>query len=170
VPTNIHSETPVPKARLLAGAVVFVAGQLAPLAIPLVVQSDLPTAWITIISGALLAGIPELAILLAIAILGKEGYAYLRHRFKRFFQRVVPEHVSRTRHRIGIVLLTLTLFIGWVTPYIMPLLDLPSSFMLPMAITGDVALILALLILGGGFWEKLRALVTYADEPVRFDR
>lgn len=163
------AKTPVPRGRLWLGAAVFIAGQLAPLAIPLVVSSGLPTAWKTVFSGALLAGVPELAILLAIAILGKEGYRYLRHRFKRFFQRVVPDHVSHRRHRLGIAMLTLTLMIGWVSPYVLNLLELPSDLILPLAVGGDVTLIVSLLILGGGFWEKLRSLFAYPTEPPQLE-
>ena len=163
--TTAMHPSPVPRARLILGATVFLSGQLAPLAIPLVISAELPTAWTTIISGALLAGVPELAIIIAIAILGKEGYTYLKHRFKRFFQRVVPERVSRVRHRVGIVMLTLTLVVGWVSPYALMLLELPTDIILPLAIGGDVLLIVSLLILGWGFWEKLRSLFTYSSEP-----
>ena len=162
-----ESTAPVPRQRLVIGGIVFVTGQLAPLAIPLVVASDLPATWITIISGALLAGIPEVAILLAIAILGKDGYAYLKTRFKGVFLRLVPDQVSRTRHRVGMVMFILTLVLGWVAPYALFLLEVPRTTILFGAITADVTFVASLLILGGAFWEKLRALFTYPSDSAQ---
>ena len=61
------------------------------------------------------------------------------------------------------MLLTLTLVVGWVSPYILMVLELPTDVILPLAIGGDVLLIVSLLILGGGFWERLRSLFSYPE-------
>ena len=152
----------IPKTRLYMGTAVFIAGQCAPLLVPVVISMDLSTEWTTILSGALLAGIPEIAILGAIAILGKEGFAYLKSRVKGVFKRFIPDTVSRTRFRVGISIFLFTMFGGWIAPYILLLLELPRTTILPIAITGDVLFILSIVILGGGFWDKLRGLVTYS--------
>ena len=54
----------VPANRLRVGAAIFVTGQLAPLAIPLVTNSSLPATWKSVLSGVLLLGVPELGIVL----------------------------------------------------------------------------------------------------------
>ncbi len=156
--SSVTKSPDIPKARLITGAVVFGAGQLAPLLIPFVVDSALSATWKTVISGMLIAGIPELAILAAIGILGKEGYNYLKSRLKGAFLKAVPDRVSLARHRLGMTLFGITFLGGWAAPYLMMLLDQPKSVIIPLAITADVLLILSLLVLGGAFWDKLRGL------------
>jgi hypothetical protein len=75
---NQPTAAPPPKGRLLLGGGVFVVGQLSPLFIPLVTSSSLSTGLKSALSGLLLLGIPELAIFVAIAILGKAGFAFLK--------------------------------------------------------------------------------------------
>jgi hypothetical protein len=58
----VKADEVVPGNRLRAGAAIFVTGQLAPLAIPLVTNSSLPATWKWVLSGVLLLGVPELAI------------------------------------------------------------------------------------------------------------
>ena len=67
-----------PKGRLLVGGGVFALGQLSPALIPFVAASGLSPGLKSALSGLLLLGIPELAIFVAIAILGKAGFAYLK--------------------------------------------------------------------------------------------
>lgn len=154
----------IPKGRLYLGTFVFLLGQCAPLAIPFVISLDLSTEVTTVISGVLLAGVPELAILAAIAILGKEGFAYLKGRILGVLKRYVPDAVSKRRFRLGITLFLFTMIGGWIAPYILLILELPRTIILPIAITGDVLFLLSILILGGGFWDKLRGLVTYSED------
>ena len=86
----------ISKQRLLAGGAVFLAGQLAPLAIPLVAASGLPTSWKSAVSGLLLLGLPEMGILLAIVILGRAGFNVLKSRLLGSLKEtLLPSHVSR---------------------------------------------------------------------------
>ena len=54
--------------RFRAGVAIFVLGFAAPLAIPLVVASALPTPWKTALSGALALGVPEIMMVVAAAV------------------------------------------------------------------------------------------------------
>ena len=96
-----ESKQPVPqinKARLVVGTIVFITGFLAPLLIPLVTKSDLSVAWKTTLSGLLMAGIPELFMIITIGILGKEGYQYLKSKVMVFLKKHgPPQKVSRSR-------------------------------------------------------------------------
>ena len=64
-----------PSWRFPAGVAIFALGFCAPLAIPLVTASDLPPGWKAVISGALAVGVPEVMMLVAAAVMGKEGFA-----------------------------------------------------------------------------------------------
>jgi len=76
--------------RFPVGVTIFVAGFAAPLAIPLVTSSDLSTAWKTAIAGALAVGVPEIMMVVAAAVMGKEGFAELKKRFGRFLKKYGP--------------------------------------------------------------------------------
>ena len=57
---------PVSKTRLIIGGVIFFGGFLSPLLLPLVTGSDLPGNWKAVLSTGLVAGLPEVGMLLAI--------------------------------------------------------------------------------------------------------
>lgn len=153
---------PPPKGRLRLGGAVFLAGQFSPAVIPLVASSGLSTGLKSALSGLLLLGVPELAIFIAIAILGKAGFLHLKRSLCALLKRAAPiDAVSRTRYRIGLVLFCLPLVMGWLAPYVSDLIPHANDYRIPLAIAGDGLLVLGLFLLGGDFWDKLRALFVH---------
>ena len=151
-----------PKGRLLLGGGVFVIGLICPIFIPLVTSSGLSLGVKSALSGLLLLGIPEVAMFVAIAILGKEGYAYLKQRLFALLKRAAPiDTVSLTRYRIGLVLFCLPLLTAWLAPYVSDMIPRYGEYHLALAIAGDGLLILGLLVLGGDFWDKVRSLFVH---------
>jgi hypothetical protein len=153
-----------PKAgwRFRTGVVIFVVGFLSPLLIPLVARTGLPTAWKVGISGALAVGIPEVFSLAAIAIMGKEGFMVIKGWFLRFLKKYgPPATVSRTRYRIGLVIFLMPLVFGWSTPYVFHFIPEYWTHHMVYGLIGDMALLVGLFVLGGDFWDKLRALFIY---------
>lgn len=160
----------VARNRLIAGAVIFVTGQLAPLAIPLVVTSSLPARWKTALSGLLLLGVPEIAILLTVVVLGKAGFDALKSRLLGSVKRtLLSSKVSRPRYYAGLILFLIPMLVGWVSPYFYEAVPTLIRHRLTIAMTGDVALIAGVCMMGGPFWDKLRALFVY-DAEVTFPR
>jgi hypothetical protein len=124
--------------------------------------TSLSTAWKTTISGLLMLGIPELFWLVAAAIMGKPGFNYLKAKVLGAFKRyALPESVSRTRYRLGLVMLVIPLLYGWLEPYAFHLLSGYAKHQVFLAITGDLLLLTSLFVLGGEFWDKLRSLFIY---------
>ena len=148
------------KGRLYTGGAIFVAGFMSPLLVPLVTASSLPVGWKTALSGLLLVGVPELTMLVAAAVMGKAGFSYLKQLLFGFLGKhfVPPEIVSPIRYRIGLVLFSIPLLFGWITPYISGYISILDEYRLAFAIIGDLLLLSSLLVLGGEFWDKLRAL------------
>ena len=143
----------------MLGGGVFVVGQLSPALIPLVTSSSWSTGLKSALSGLLLLGIPELAIFVAIAILGKAGFTFLKRGLFALLKRAAPiDAVSLTRYRIGLLLFCAPLLMGWVSPYVSDLIARYGDYHIPLAIAGDGLLVLGLFLLGGDFWDKLRAL------------
>lgn len=160
-------DEPPTKVRLLLGGGVFFVGQLAPLGIPFVASSGWSNAVKSALSGILLLGIPELAIFLAIAILGKAGFGYLKQWLFSLLKRAAPaDEVSPVRYRIGLVLFCLPMITGWLAPYVSDLIPLFGTNHVAIAIIGDGVLVLALFLLGGDFWDKVRALFVHRAKAV----
>jgi hypothetical protein len=157
---SLSTETSLPKGRLYAGGTIFVAGFLSPLLVPLVTASTLPVGWKTAISGLLLVGVPELAMLVAVAVMGKAGFNYLKQLLFGFLGKHFepPETVSSIRYHIGLVLFSIPLLFGWIMPYIAGYFPILDEHRLVFAIIGDLFLLGSLFVLGGEFWDKLRAL------------
>jgi hypothetical protein len=158
-------ETPVPPEKPAAtwhfrlGVVIFVVGFASPLLIPLVTASGLATKWKTIISGTLAVGIPEVFSIVAVAIMGKAGFAHMKRLLFAFLKKHgPPERVSRTRYRIGLAMFALPLLFAWLGPYVAHHVPGYEANRLLVSIVGDLLLVSSLFVLGGEFWDKIRAL------------
>jgi hypothetical protein len=113
-----------------------------------------------------MVGIPELGMVAAAAILGKDGFAFLTGGIKRrlgafFAQHGPAEQVSATRYKIGLVMFLVPILIGWATPYLGHHIPLYDGNEIAYAIGGDVVLLSSLFVLGGEFWDKLRSLFVH---------
>ena len=156
---SIAAAKPAAEWRFRLGVVIFVTGFASPLLIPVVTASGLSTQWKTILSGALAVGIPEVFSIAAVAIMGKRGFDIIKERFFSFIRKHgPPERVGRTRYRIGLVMFALPLLLGWSTPYLLHHIPGYETHRLLVGIVGDVLLIASLFVLGGEFWDKVRAL------------
>ncbi len=85
-----------------------------------------------------------------------------------FTNYVLPQTVSRTRYRVGLVLFLLPLLHGWLSPYLPLLLHGYKPTRLE-ALVGDLLLIVSLFLLGGDFWDKLRALFVWEARVTNTD-
>jgi hypothetical protein len=157
--TATITEQPRAGWRFKLGLVVLVVGFLSPLTIPLVTASGLPTQWKAIISGALAVGIPEVFTILAITIMGKSGYNFIKERIVSFLKKHgPPDRVSPTRYRIGLVMFVLPVLFGWLGPYGAHHIPGYQDHRILVSLIGDIMLIASLFVLGGDFWDKIRAL------------
>jgi hypothetical protein len=152
-----------PRGRLWLGAAVFVGGFFAPALIPLVTASQLPGSAKTVIAGLLAFGVPEIGMLIAIVILGKPGYEYLKSKIKRAVgDLLLPAAVGRLRHGIGVFLLAVVLLLAWAGPYLAIVSPVFQERMTMLALAGDALLVVALVLLGPPFWTRLAGLFRHA--------
>ncbi|QDT68650.1 hypothetical protein MalM25_15740 [Planctomycetes bacterium MalM25] len=101
----------------------------------------------------------DLLLVAAAAIAGKEGYSLIRNKLVGWLTSYgPPQQVSRTRYATGLVLFASSLAFGWASPYIGWLLPGYHSGEWVYAAIFDALLLLSLFVLGGNFWDKLRAL------------
>ena len=149
------------KKRLILGVAVWVAGWILGLALISVVnKTELADGLKTTINGVLLVGSPKIFLVIAIAIMGKPGFAYLKSliaaRFRRF---APPATVSPLRYRIGLILFVTLIVLSSIGDYLAAdALSLRQQHPRLIAMAGDMLLVVSLFLLGGDFWDKLRAL------------
>ena len=144
--------TPPPKGRLLAGATVFALGWIVTLAVVRIITTTaLPSSLVPIV----LFVAPKVGALAAVAILGKPGFIYLKNLAFGYLKPAAD--VSPMRHRIGIVMFVASMLLSFLEPYGFFL----SEFAVPgvrYALAIDLLLLASLFVLGGNFWDKIRAL------------
>ena len=159
---------PIASWRLKLGVIIFLLSIIVPAAgIPAVAALDLSVTMMSSFSGALLIGGEVLGIL-AVAVMGKPGYLYIKRQVFAFMKRDSPPHkVSRSRYCIGLVMFSIPILFGWVSIYASDYIPGFSHNPLPYAIGGDLLLLVSMFVLGGNFWDKIRALFVY-DVEVRF--
>jgi hypothetical protein len=161
MPPNPAATDPGQKRRLILGVSVWVFGWLIGLGlIPLVNASDLATGLKATINGVLLLGFPKLFLLIAIAIMGKPGFAYLKSLIASHFRRLAPPAVvSPMRYRIGLILFVAIIVLSSIGPYVAAdVTPMRQAHPRLVAMAGDLLLVASLFLLGGDFWDKLRAL------------
>ena len=138
------------------------AGWTCPLFIPLVSYADISTQTKTLVSGFLLIGAPEIFTLLSIFILGKSGFNFIKQQVFALLRRAAPSgQVSRIRYRAGLFMLLLHIVYANFTFYAPELIPGYSENRISMNLAADFLFLITLFVLGGDFWEKLRALTLY---------
>ena len=154
--------------RLRLGVAIFVISIVVPLlGIPAVTASAFSVTLKSTVSGVLLVG-AEVFGVLAIAVMGKSGYAFIKSKVLGFLKRHgPPQEVSRLRYKIGLVMFCVPLLFAWVAVYAGDFIPGYSQNPLPYAIGGDLLLLVSLFVLGGDFWDKIRALFV-CDAKVNF--
>ena len=153
--------------RFRLGAALFLIGLGCPALIPLVATSSLPSAWKATLSAFLAVGIPELFSLAAVAILGKSGFEHLKGLLFGILRRYAPaERVSRSRYRIGLLMFLLPLLFGWLTPYVAHFIPGYEANRVVLGAVGDAMYLASFFVLGGEFWDKVRALFHHGATAV----
>lgn len=161
---NSKLEQPAAGWRLQLGIVIFVLSIILPLAgVPVVTALDLSSTITTSVSAGLLMG-AELLGLIAVAVMGKPGYLYIKNRVFGFIKQYgPPQQVSRRRYNIGLLMFCAPLLFAWLSVYVGDYI--PGYVQRPLiyAIAGDLLLVSSLFVLGGDFWDKIRALFVHSD-------
>ncbi len=151
------------KVRLYLGGGIFLMGQLTPLFIPLVLASNLSGNVKTTLVSLMAICVPELCIIIAIGIMGRDGFDFLKQRIYRCLRIYFKPNVrvSYRRYQVGLVLFIIPLIVGFFMPYVIHLTPRYEIYQIRFTVTCDIMLITSLFVLGGDFWEKLRSLFIY---------
>ena len=167
-PLNMTEQqtTPVSKSRFIIGGALFVGGFLSPLLIPLVINSDLSGEWKTFLSTGLVAGLPEVGMVAAVAVLGKQGFAEFKNKIYSLLKKhTEPSAVSIRRYRLGLVMFFSPLLLAWLEPYARHFFPGLGGESITQALIVDLVFAASFLVLGAGFWEKIRNLFVHDSFP-----
>ncbi len=153
--------------RFKAGIALFLCSIILPIAgLPLATMINLSAVKLTALSGVLLVG-AELLGIIAVAVMGKSGFTYIKHRIFGFLKQLAPpSKVSRLRYSIGLVMFSAPILFAWVSIYIADLIPGFTTAPLAYAVAGDLLLLMSLFVLGGDFWDKIRSLFIYDAKAV----
>jgi hypothetical protein len=158
----MNPQPQISKTRLIFGGAVIVVGFMSPLLIPFIASLDWSFGLKSAISGLLALGIPEVFMLIGVAILGKDGYQFLKEKLFGFLKQFAPpDFVSLNRYRIGLVMFFLPLIVAWATPYLGHFVPNIEELPLWSFILGDLIFFASFIVLGGNFWDKLSGLFKY---------
>jgi hypothetical protein len=157
------------KLRFYLGLVFFVLAWILPLFGILVARMNLSLGAKATFIGLLTVGGPELLGLLAVLCLGKENLINLKNKILNWLKRLKPvTPVSRNRYRLGLIMFLLPLIPTYIMAYTPQWLPDHSSQRLYVNLAADFIFLASLFVLGGDFWDKLRALFVY-DARVQFE-
>ncbi len=168
-------EATAPKAgwRIKLGFAIFIASIAWPLLLPVLPLIGLPTKTVATFSGIMVV-VAEVMMIAAAAISGKEGLAYIKQRVFGFIKSYgPPQVVSAARYNTGLVMFTLPLLYAFLSPYLGKYIPGLIDHRVVYAVAGDILLLVGLFLLGGNFWDKLRALFQHKavavmpDNPVQ---
>ncbi len=99
----------------------------------------------------------------SVAILGKPSYLWIKAKFRHHVVRVVkPYHESRLRYNIGLVMFCLPIIFNYTLAYAPQILTDNFYKHLGLNISIDVVFLASLFVLGGDFWDKLKALFSFS--------
>ena len=154
--------------KLILGGIILVVGFMSPLLIPLVINSDLSVSYKNILSGLLAFGIPEIFMIVAIAIMGKQGFEFIKEKAFKYLKQFAPaEKVSLNRYRIGLIMFSIPIFIGLIYPYSAYFLSFSKEIPIWWHLITDILFVSSFFVLGGEFWDKLSGLFKYNVKVVK---
>jgi hypothetical protein len=144
--------------RLKLGIALLILGLVMPAGTLLVVATDWPTAVKTVVSGILLFGF-EIVLIPAVALMGKDNFQRIRAGAMRFLKTLKPAgDVGKTRYQVGLFMLVGATLYAWIASYAPSWL--PEDYVLRVWVNLglDCITLASLFVLGGDFWDKVRAL------------
>ena len=109
----------------------------------------------------------KVMLLASVVLLGRPGFNQLKGRLAGAFQNhVMPDEVGPLRYGIGLVMFVVPLVFAWKAPYVTELMPLLGRHSTTAAIVTDAIFVASLFVLGGRFWDKLRALFVRRAQAV----
>jgi hypothetical protein len=144
--------------RLKLGVALLIVGLVMPAGTLLVAVTDWPITVKTLASSVLLFGF-EIMIVPAVALMGKDNFERIWTSAMRHLKALKPAgNVGKTRYKVGLYMLVCPTLYAWIASYVPSWL--PEDYVLRVCVNValDLITLASLFVLGGDFWDKVRAL------------
>jgi hypothetical protein len=152
--------------RLKLGVALLILGLIMPAGTLLVAATDWPIALKTVVSSLLLFGF-EIVLIPAVALMGKDNFNRIWDGAMRLLKTLKPAgDVGTTRYKLGLYMLVGPTLYAWIASYAPSWL--PEDYVLRVWVNLglDVITLASLFVLGGDFWDKVRALFLHDARAV----
>ena len=152
--------------RLKLGVALLILGLVMPAGTLLVAATDWPISVKTVVSGILLFGF-EIMLIPAVALMGKDNFERIWAGAMRYLKALKPAgNVSWRRYQVGLYMLVGPTLYAWIASYAPSWL--PEDYVLRVLVNVGLDLITfaSLFVLGGDFWDKVRALFVHDARAV----
>lgn len=166
-PTDVNQRSETKRGwRYYVGLILFVLSLILPLlALVIVPLLGVSPGISTLLYGLSIAGGPDLLLVAAAALMGKENLTYLLSKLGGWFKNLVKwDQVTAKRYRLGVWLLVISVLTSLVLFYIFPSSlregDQPG-WGFYVTVGADILFIISFFVLGAEFWGKLRSLFQY---------
>jgi len=141
------------------------------LCVPIAAWAGVSSARIAAVTGIIFI-VNKVLLLLVIAVMGKSGFQQLKGRIFGVFRLAPDANVSGARYKLGLVMFCLPLITSWLEPYIDAFAPGLRPNLWQLQLLGDIMFVASFFVLGGNFWDKVRALfirtskVVFTNAPV----
>ena len=144
--------------RFYLGAAIFIGSLAMWLLVPAASAAGWSASQIASLTGGVFIG-TKVGMLAAIAVMGKPGFNHLKRLLFGLFRKVgPPQHVSRERYRLGLLLFLVPMLMTWIAPYAAAIFGTTGIYGFLESRALEALLLVGLFLLGGDFWDKLGAL------------
>ena len=149
--------------RFFTGVTFFALSWITPFLALFVPSLGLPTTWSAVLAGSLVMGGPEVLAVLAVILLGKENFIYLKNRLFGWIKvQVFP--ASAPRYYFALTLMVGSSLVQWFGMYYPSVVAIDEVVLVRVRLLLDLIFLSSLVLAGEQFWDKLRRLFTY-DAP-----
>jgi hypothetical protein len=146
------------EARFRLGLTLLIIGLAMPAGVFLVPLTGWPAEVKAAVAGILFFGF-EIMALPAAAVMGKENFDRILGKLCALLGRLKPSgEPGPVRHAIGVALFLLPFVPTYIMAYVPSWLPDSSPWRLWVNLAADAMFLTSLFVLGGDFWDKLRAL------------
>lgn len=146
--------------RFKAGLAIICVMAGSWLTVPIMAAVGVPGTRIAALTGILFIS-NKVLLILVIAIMGKSGFQQLKRSVFGYVSNLAPSadlEVGPTRHKIGVVMFCLPLIAAFLEPYIDTIWPGLRPNLWQAQVLGDAMFVGSFFVLGGNFWDKVRAL------------
>ncbi|NER59437.1 transporter suffix domain-containing protein [Pseudomonas sp. MAFF212428] len=157
--------------RLKVGIAIICLMAASWLSLPVLASAGVPGSRIAALTGILFIS-NKILLLVVIAVMGKSGFQQLKGKLFGYVSAMAPRsdsEVGPARHALGVVMFCLPILSSFLEPYVDSIWPGARPGLWQLQVLGDLLFVGSFFVLGGNFWDKVRALFIRTARVVNAD-